>query len=182
MPSPRGWLTWNRQFAALIALTSLSAVAILGDVPVSFWFANLVVMAVAGAVVLGGIEAVYVQRLAEAGRARSSAKDHPVGWVFVVTVAVAAVGSQTWFRPGTSIASGDLTPPDGLAWLSRIFESWTCIGFNLGGPSALELQIPWAAVLGTVHFLGAHQNSRKDFGTARFSPELPSDVSSFCSH
>jgi hypothetical protein len=61
---------------------------------------------------------------------------------------------QTWFRPVTSIATGDITPPEGIAWLGRVFEPWTWTGSNLGEPSQLPLDLPWAAVLGATHVFG----------------------------
>ncbi len=54
---------------------------------------------------------------------------------------------QTWFRFGTAIAQGDTAPPEGTAWLGRVFSSWSWSGANLGGPSSEVLQGPWAAVL-----------------------------------
>jgi hypothetical protein len=67
---------------------------------------------------------------------------------------LAALAVRTWFLPGSSIASGDLPPPDGTGWLGRLFEPWTWSGSDLGGPSQLTLQLPWAAVLGLCHVLG----------------------------
>jgi len=66
----------------------------------------------------------------------------------------AAWAAQSWFRPGFSIAGGDITPPNGTAWISRVFADWSWSGFNLGGPSALEQQLPWAFVLNSVVWLG----------------------------
>src|SRR5439155_5429950 len=61
---------------------------------------------------------------------------------------------QSWFRWGTVIAGGDVTPPIGTAWISRIFMAWTWSGSNLGGPSALGVQLPCAATLGFIQVLG----------------------------
>lgn len=69
-------------------------------------------------------------------------------------VVAACLAVQTWFRPGTTIAGGDATPPVGTAWVERLFEPWVWTGSNLGQPSELALQLPWAAVLGTVHLMG----------------------------
>jgi arabinofuranan 3-O-arabinosyltransferase len=76
---------------------------------------------------------------------------------FLVTIGVllvAGLAVQTWFQPGTSIAGGDILPPDGTAWLGRVFEPWTWAGSSLGEPSQLPLALPWAVVLGMVHALG----------------------------
>jgi len=73
----------------------------------------------------------------------------------IATVAVVAVGAvQTWFTPGTAIAGGDLAPPNGTAWLGALFAPWTWSGSDLGRPGSLQVQLPWAVVLWTVHSLG----------------------------
>ena len=77
-------------------------------------------------------------------------------WVMVAIVValVAGFAVQTWFRPGAVIGGGDVTPPDGTAWIGRLFEPWTWVGYNLGEPSQLPLRLPWAAVLSFVQALG----------------------------
>ena len=77
-------------------------------------------------------------------------------WLYV-TVGVALVSGvavQSWFHPGTSIAGGDIQPPDATAWLGRLFEPWAWTGSNLGEASQLPLNLPWAAVLAIVQGLG----------------------------
>ena len=61
---------------------------------------------------------------------------------------------QRWFVTGTTDASGDVTPPVGVAWLAKIFHSFTWSGSNLGVPASNQTQLPWAAVAWTVHELG----------------------------
>jgi arabinofuranan 3-O-arabinosyltransferase len=61
---------------------------------------------------------------------------------------------QTWFKVGTSIASGDITPPIGTAWIGRIFEPWVWTGSNLGETSQLVQDLPFAVVITVVHVLG----------------------------
>jgi hypothetical protein len=63
-------------------------------------------------------------------------------------------GIQTWFRVGSSIGLGDTVLPGGTAWVARLFEPWTWSGFNMGEPSQLPLELPWAALLAVVHALG----------------------------
>jgi hypothetical protein len=84
------------------------------------------------------------------------AKQTPKPWLFAAigVAAVSGVAVQSWFRPGTTIATGDISPPQATAWVARLFEPWIWSGSNLGGPSELPLQLPWAAVLGVVHVLG----------------------------
>lgn len=75
--------------------------------------------------------------------------------VAAIGIAVpAAVVIQSWFKPGTTIGTGDITPPDGTAWAARVFEPWVWSGSNLGEPSQLQLSLPWAVVLMGVHALG----------------------------
>jgi hypothetical protein len=38
--------------------------------------------------------------------------------------------------------------------MGRLFEPWVWSGSNLGGPSLLPLQLPWAGILAFVHLLG----------------------------
>ena len=59
-------------------------------------------------------------------------------WQIAATVisVTAAVAVQTWFRRGTTVASGDITLPNGTAWLSRVFDPWTWSGSNALGRRA----------------------------------------------
>jgi len=77
-------------------------------------------------------------------------------WLLVTTVVgvSAVIAVQTWFRPGTTIAGGDLVVPDGTAWIGKLFEPWTWGGSALGEPSQLPEALPWAAILGLVHRFG----------------------------
>jgi FkbM family methyltransferase len=88
----------------------------------------------------------------------SNAVRHPSrqrwGVVAFGVALLAGLAVQTWFQPGSSIASGDIPPPDGTAWVGRLFEPWTWGGSDLGGPSQLSLQLPWATVLAVSHALG----------------------------
>lgn len=72
----------------------------------------------------------------------------------LISATLPAVAIQTWFQPNTSLARGDLTVPSGTAWLTHLFSSWFWSGSNLGGPAALQLFVPWATILKTVHVLG----------------------------
>jgi len=77
------------------------------------------------------------------------------GWLpAAIVVAGSTVAAQTWFRAGTAIAGGDLALPDGTGWISRLFATWSWSGSNLGGPSLLEPQLPWALILRTVEWWG----------------------------
>jgi len=77
------------------------------------------------------------------------------GWSALMTVLFITIGaSQTWFVSGTAIAGGDVTPPIGTAWISRLFEPWVWTGGNLGGPNVIAVDLPWAVVDFLVHAMG----------------------------
>jgi arabinofuranan 3-O-arabinosyltransferase len=76
--------------------------------------------------------------------------------VTIAVVVVAGFAVQTWVRPGTTIAGGDIVAPDGTAWIGRLFEPWTWGGSSLGEPSQLPLALPWAAVVSLVHAFGGN--------------------------
>jgi hypothetical protein len=149
-----GWISWNRRFAAWFGLVSLCALALIADGPATKWFANLAVAALGVATVIGFVEAALSHRIERAVRRRSSARRERWGVPVIVVALVTTIASQTWFRPGMAIAAGDVPPPNGIAWLSRLFVPWAWSGSDLGSPSALEQQLPWAIVLWAVHLLG----------------------------
>lgn len=72
-------------------------------------------------------------------------------WTALGVALVTAIVVQTWFALGKAIAAGDITPPGGSAWTDRLFQAWG--GPDLGGPLALQLQLPWAVILRVVTFL-----------------------------
>jgi len=74
------------------------------------------------------------------------------GLVAVVAVAIAA--ARSWFTRATSLAGGDLSPPDGLAWISHMFAPWRWSGSDLGRPGINQLALPWGAFLEVVHAVG----------------------------
>jgi len=76
--------------------------------------------------------------------------------VTIAVVVVAGVAVQTWVRPGTTIAGGDIAAPDGTAWIARLFEPWTWGGSTLGEPSQLPSALPWAAVISLVRVFGGN--------------------------
>ncbi len=62
--------------------------------------------------------------------------------------------TQLWFLGGATIARGDVTPPVGTAWISRLFESFAWSGNNLGAAAPGPLALPWGAVAELVHLFG----------------------------
>lgn len=61
---------------------------------------------------------------------------------------------QTWFRAGTAIAGGDIGPPLGTAWITRLFAPIAWSGADLGGPNQSEHKLPWAVVVWLTHLAG----------------------------
>jgi hypothetical protein len=75
-------------------------------------------------------------------------------WTLVGLGVLGLVVTQTWFRVGTVIAGGDISPPVGTAWIGRVFASYGWSGDDLGGPVNNQLRLPWAAVEWTTVHLG----------------------------
>jgi hypothetical protein len=68
-----------------------------------------------------------------------------------------ALTTQSWFRSGTAIAGGDITPPIGTAWLGRIFGTFGWSGSNLGAPANNSTQLPFASVDWIIHLCGGSE-------------------------
>jgi hypothetical protein len=66
-----------------------------------------------------------------------------------------ALVTQTWYRPGTIIAGGDIAPPIGGAWIGKIFTTFGWSGFDLGAPSNNQTELPKAVTFWLLHALGA---------------------------
>jgi len=77
--------------------------------------------------------------------------------VFLILIALPLAASQSWFKGSTVIAAGDETLPNGTAWTNHLFDAWVWSGSNLGGPGALQLQLPWALILRIVTTLGGSE-------------------------
>lgn len=75
-------------------------------------------------------------------------------WTLAGLAIGAALVAQTWFRSGTAIAGGDIAPPIGTAWISRLFAAFGYSGTNLGGPVDAAGQLPWATLDWLVHVAG----------------------------
>jgi hypothetical protein len=75
-------------------------------------------------------------------------------WTMVGLGILGLLVTQTWFRVGTVIAGGDISPPIGTAWIGRIFASYGWSGDDLGGPVNGQLRLPWAVVEWTTVHLG----------------------------
>lgn len=77
------------------------------------------------------------------------------GRLWWVAPAVVAIVTQTWFGGATSyVAGGDLAPPVGTAWMAHVFAPWAAAGSSLGGPSNLEVALPFGLLQLLVRALG----------------------------
>lgn len=120
-------------------------------------FSSAALVAIVIAIIAGWIEVITEsgRRPASEVPTDSAAPSRRAAWATAAGVAlVAALVVQTWFRNGTQIAEGDHGPVAGVAWLSRLFEPWSWSGATVGSPGTLELNLPWAVVLGAVHAAG----------------------------
>jgi len=75
-------------------------------------------------------------------------------WTMVGLGVFGGLLCQSWFKVGTAIAGGDITPPIGTAWIGTIFSRYAWSGADLGGPGQLQGNVPWAALDWLVHGLG----------------------------
>lgn len=75
-------------------------------------------------------------------------------WTLVGVTLAQGLLVQTWFRAGTAIAGGDIGPPLGTAWITRLFAPIAWSGADLGGPNQSQLELPWAAVVWFTHLAG----------------------------
>src|SRR2546421_4523056 len=153
-PSMLDGLTSTRRWLVVLSMLTATAAALAGEVPVASRLPYVTLIALIVAAGLGWLEwFLWLPASRSPNQERSEAGRN---WALAIATAavVSLIAVQSWFRWGTVIAGGDVTPPIGTAWISRIFTAWTWSGSNLGGPSALGVQLPWATVLGVLHMMG----------------------------
>jgi arabinofuranan 3-O-arabinosyltransferase len=139
---------------------ALLGLAIFTDPSVSDRLALTALIALTCAALVGWIELLVEARLAPSSAGLGQPWRFPhLAWPFVFVVAglLPAVSAQTWFRGSTVVAAGDVTLPIGTAWTNHLFDAWVWSGSNLGGPGALQLQLPWALLLKIVSVLGGSE-------------------------
>lgn len=148
-------LSLTRQAAASCGVAALAASGLVAEGAVGDLLAFLALLSLTVAVVTGFIQFHLQGRIRNPTRRLSVRRQHKE-WFAVYVVVAFSIGLalQTWFKPGTGIATGDITPPVGAAWVGRIFEPWLWTGSNLGEPSQLAQNVPWAAVIAIVHLFG----------------------------
>lgn len=130
---------------ALLAVTAASWAIVLGVVHTALeWSA-------------GSREQLSVAEAPAYGRPGATGR-----WGVAVAVVIALV-MQNWFSVGHVIAGWDIVPPEGTAWIGRLFDSWAPTGSNLGSPSAQEVNLPWAVVSQVFHLVGLSAGSAQRF-------------------
>ncbi len=153
------WRPSRQTARQVLALVGLSCVVGAEAIPVTSRqeiLSGLGVVALVIAAVLAVIEGSGLPR-AFGGKCRCTtvpASNRAWRWTLFGLACVGLLAAQTWFRSGTVIAGGDITPPIGTAWLSHLFSPLVWSGSNLGGPGQNEVQLPWAAVTWIVHLTG----------------------------
>ena len=159
---PAAWLPGLRWVLGTVGVVSLLALGVLRATGLTALLGAAALVALASLALAALAQAVEAASARRGGfptamrRHRASQGTSARAWRLTALAVglLAAAACQTWFRAGTVIASGDLTPPDGTGWIVHLFSPWAWSGSNLGGPSALATQLPWAAVLAVVHHLG----------------------------
>jgi hypothetical protein len=149
------WLSRTQRISAASGVAALVVLGFARDGALSDRLAMLALVALVLATASGWLQLIPGSpRLPPSPNSAHESTSREWLLVTLVVAVFAYLAAQTWFRPGTSIATIDITPPDGTAWVGRVFDPWTWTGSNLGEPSQLPLQVPWAIVLGVVHALG----------------------------
>jgi hypothetical protein len=149
-----GWLTWNRRLAAGFGMCGLAVVGIMGYTPLTPKVANVALVALSVASLIGWIEARHLRgtpsaRLRASPLNVESVASSRLARPSLVTAALFGLAAvlicQTWFQVGTSIASGDIQPPDGTAWIGRMFSPWWPVpprtSTSVGGSSRCPIDI-----------------------------------------
>lgn len=151
-----------RRLAAAAGAVALLALGFMGETGLADRLGVVALVAFAFAALSGWVELVAQGRPVPPTNRESIRRSSRVWWLAAIAVVVVAgYAVQTWIRPGTTVAGGDVVVPDGTAWMGRLFEPWSWGGSTLGEPSQLPLALPWAAVVGLVHLFGG------DIGTAQ---------------
>jgi hypothetical protein len=144
-----------RRTCVALAILMLLALGLVSESDLSERIAIVAFTSVAIATALGWLQLLGQRPSRNAFGSPSAQRSSARWWQCSISlVVVTGLAVQTWFRPNSSIARGDIPPPDGTAWIARLFEPWTWNGSNLGEPSHLAGLLPWAAVLGSVQALG----------------------------
>src|SRR5881397_674224 len=126
------WVGRNRRLVATLAIVGIFVLGLIGDQEIADRLAFTSFVALLIAVCLALVEIWILGDTINKDRAKPELGDKNLGWALGLLILLCVVASQTWFRAGTVIAVGDVAPPVGTEWLSRLFAPWTWSGSNLG--------------------------------------------------
>jgi hypothetical protein len=148
-------LRQTRRLSASAGILLILSLAIAPGVAAANLLALGALAALALATATGWLELSVQRRLRE--HARDGLADQRTrSWRVVLLLVGGSLiaAAQSWFQGSTVIAAGDETLPNGTVWTGHLFDAWVWSGSNLGGPGALQLQLPWALILRVVTALG----------------------------
>jgi hypothetical protein len=150
-------VTDPRLICAACGVVALCALGFMGEGPLADRVAQLGLVALSLATAIGWVQLARSRQATGPPCQRAQTRRSNT-WL-LVTIAVGLISLvvvQSWFQPGTIIATGDIPPPVDAGWLGRLFQPWAWTGSNLGEPSQLPAMLPWAAVVSIVHTVGGH--------------------------
>lgn len=175
------WFSWVRVGLGVLGVTLLMLGGTMGGLKSAPGFIGAAFLTLTAATLVGGVEG-WPTRGGRAGKspaaqlptaelpATPGAGTWPSRLGLAIVGLVAALAVQSWFVPGRMIASGDIYPVVGTAWLGRIFAPWGWSGSDLGGPASNETQAPVAGVYWLVHsFHGSPALAQRIWYTALFA-------------
>ena len=153
---PRGAPLWLRPLIGAVGLGAVVFAELIYPGSAQEYFSGLGLVALVIAAILA-----VMQEKRRAPRENSNDSTFEVRASKVVwRVTFSALGvfgtlvAQTWFRSGTVIANGDITPPVGTAWFQRIFNLYGWTRSDLGGPALNQVRLPFGLFDALIHLAG----------------------------
>src|SRR5439155_1454301 len=186
-PSLLDGLTSSRRWLVVLALLATPTAVFAGDVPAAGRLPYITLIALGLAAILGWLECSVSLRTSHSSNQRLSEPRRSWAWPIAAAALISLIAVQSWFRWGTVIAGGDVTPPIGTAWISRIFMAALALlpvitaAVIAGATRQVRLRTSVVLVIATAPMLGyVYQNPPllgMVIGTALFVPLLCASVS-----
>jgi arabinofuranan 3-O-arabinosyltransferase len=151
-----------RTVRLLAATLGVALLVLLGFIPESIPSDRIAILAFGALVIASVMACAEVLSMRRAFGRRHWVNDassvRSGAWIAASALVVGGsiLAVQTWFRAGASIAGADNALPNGVAWIGRLFSPWVWSGSDLGSQGTLEMQLPWAVVVGLVHLVGGN--------------------------
>src|SRR6266851_2396765 len=145
------WLKSTRYFSVLGGASLIIGLGLAPEASLSGFF-GLAALLLFGVAAAAGWMQLGMQRKLPLPVIGAGPRWSPRLWqaVLLVVTVTLVVAAQSWFQGTSVIAAGDETLPNGTAWTKHVFDPWVWSGSNLGGPGALQMQLPWALLLQVV--------------------------------